>query len=576
MHVPPQPRILYLDDEDSRIVQVTERLAQYGYVVRTASAPAEALRLAQDERYDLILLNPRFAAGDNVLSAGLLKAHHALPVMVVVQSQAESNLLAQTADLDVDGFLVYSSDNDYLHLWPLWIKQALQRRAVQLEQERTLAALQQDNRNLTLLTRLAHILTSTLDVQQIISQLVQAIAEIVVTEGSSVWLRESEPGGSLVCAAMYLAGQDITADKLVMAPGQGIVGWVAQHGHPANVQHVSTDERFSPVVDSQTGYKTHSILAVPLITRHQVIGVLEFVNKIGGYFDDRDCELAETVATYAANAIENARLMESVSRQRDRLERQNEALDAFAHTVAHDLKNPLSLIVGFADLVRDGYATLPPETIQESLDTIVEHGIKMSNIVDALLMLASVGSDEEVVREPVDMGTITQAVIRRIEHLIRDYNAEVVVPKTWPVALGNSSWLEEVWYNYLSNGLKYGGRPPRLKLGYDEPQNGVVRFWVQDNGPGIKIDDPATLFLPQRHQPRDPLRKGHGLGLSIVQRIVNRLGGEVGAENLASKGSRFSFTLPLAPAASKEQNRSTTPVATPAATPASRPANLRG
>lgn len=573
MHTLAQQRILYLDDDDTRINLVQNQLARCGYVVRATSTAGEALKLAQDEYFDLVLLSPSCAAGDNMLSVPLFKAQRALPILVLLQTQVAGNLLAA---LDVDGFLCYSSDDDYLHVWPACINQALQKHDSWVEQERTLAALQQDNRNLRLLTRLAQILTSTLDVQQITSQLVQAIAEIVVTEGSSVWLKDGAQTGKLACVAMYLAGQDITAHKLEMAVGEGIVGWVAQHGLPANVQQVATDDRFSPVVDNQTGYTTQSLLAVPLITRHQVIGVLEFVNKIGGYFDERDRELAETVAAYAANAIENARLMESVSRQRDRLERQNEALDAFAHTVAHDLKNPLALIVGFADLVRDGYATLPPATIQESLDTIVEYGIKMSNIVDALLMLANVGSDEEVVREPVDMGAITQAVLRRIDHLIRDAGAEVVTPKRWPAALGNSSWLEEVWYNYLSNGLKYGGRPPRLRLGYDELQDGTIRFWVQDNGPGINIEDPATLFLPQRHRQRDPQRKGHGLGLSIVQRIVNRLGGEVGAESLVGKGSRFFFTLPVASATSREKNRSTTQKEKPAATPAIHRANQPG
>jgi K+-sensing histidine kinase KdpD len=556
MSTAPPPHILYLDGSKSDDSQVVDRLEQLGCgVVRVIAADQMPIQL-QDECYDLILLNLHLVDHTTSLPIQWLNTENLPPILVLLEDWPTADLLAQLVGFDIAGFLFHSSDQDYQHVWPISIERAIQKYGNKIEQGRTVAALQQDNRNLTLLTRLAQILTSTLDVQQITSQLVQAISEIVVTEGSSVWLKEDEQGGPLVCAAMYLAGQDITAHKLEMAPGQGIVGWVAQHGQPANVQHVVADDRFSPVVDSQTGYTTQSILAVPLITRHQVIGVLEFVNKIGGPFDERDRELAETVATYAANAIEDARLMESVSRQRDRLERQNEALDAFAHTVAHDLKNPLSLIVGFADLVRDSFDTLPRETIQESLDTIVEYGIKMSSIVDALLMLASVGSDEEVVREQVDMGKITQAVIRRIEYQIRDYEAKVIAPKNWPAVLGNSSWLEEVWYNYLSNGLKYGGRPPRLKLGYDELGDGIVRFWVQDNGPGLPTANPADLFQPlhnrQRNRQHSRQQNGHGLGLSIVQRIISRLGGEVGAESVAGRGSRFSFTLPASPTASTE------------------------
>jgi signal transduction histidine kinase len=105
----------------------------------------------------------------------------------------------------------------------------------------------------------------------------------------------------------------------------------------------------------------------------------------------------------------------------------------------------------------------------------------------------------------------------------------------------------------LSNGLKYGGRPPRLLLGYEHTPAGFVRFWVEDNGAGIKLDDPLLLFTPNYRQRRGS-SSGYGLGLSIVQRIIHRLGGAVGVEKAAGGGSRFSFTLPTAPraTASKE------------------------
>jgi signal transduction histidine kinase len=254
-----------------------------------------------------------------------------------------------------------------------------------------------------------------------------------------------------------------------------------------------------------------------------------------------------------AQISEQATQIRALTDQRDLLQQQNEALDTYAHSVAHDLKNPLTLIVGFADLLRDGMATMPTESIHESLATIVEYSVKMSHIVDALLMLASVGKDEEVEREALDMGEIIVAVLRRIEHMVREYEAEVVGPVEWPPVLGYRMWLEEVWFNYLSNAIKYGGRPPRLMLGFDQPADGVVRFFVDDNGDGLPVDDPMALFLPQPRRQRPANVDGHGLGLSIVQRIINRLGGAVGAERIDGGGSRFSFTLPLASTAANKE-----------------------
>jgi signal transduction histidine kinase len=543
----PQPaRILYLEPCALNVQPVQAQLQAQAWQVDVAPDLAAGRQMMEQADYALILLSSHLCLEANLPELHSLVAQTALPILVFIIGDPDTARIRCALDFSREQYLFQGNTVADLQLLPPIIELTLQRHQHRLEQQRLLEHLRQDNRNLMLLTRLAQLLTSTLETDQVISQLVQAITEIVVTEGSSVWLRDPEQGDHLLCAAMYLNGKDITSDKLLMPIGQGIVGWVAQHGQRVNVVNVASDPRFSSAVDSATGYTTKSILAVPLITRNQVIGVLEFVNKVEGHFNARDEEMAETVAAYAANAIENARLMESFRRQRDLLERQNEALDAFAHSVAHDLKNPLTLVVGFADMLREDYENMSPLEVQESLNTIVEYGVKMNSIVDALLMLADVGVNETVESQPVDMGEITRAVLRRMEHMIREYEAEVLTPDEWPVALGYGSWLEEVWYNYLSNGLKYGGRPPRLELGYDEPLDGYVRFWVQDNGAGFTAENPMSLFTRSHRRERNS--NGHGLGLSIVFRIIARLGGRVEAESYPGQGSRFSFTLPAASA----------------------------
>jgi signal transduction histidine kinase len=100
--------------------------------------------------------------------------------------------------------------------------------------------------------------------------------------------------------------------------------------------------------------------------------------------------------------------------------------------------------------------------------------------------------------------------------------------------------------NYLSNALKYGGKPPRVELGADPPADTMVRFWVRDNGIGISAEERERLFTAFTRLDQARAR-GHGLGLSIVERIVARLGGAVSVESEVGKGSTFSFTLPAAP-----------------------------
>jgi len=228
------------------------------------------------------------------------------------------------------------------------------------------------------------------------------------------------------------------------------------------------------------------------------------------------------------------------------LKARNEELDAFAHTVAHDLKNPLNNVVNSADLLTHGNTTISDEERQECLQTIVWSALKMGNIIDELLLLAGVRRTQ-VVTEPLDMAGIVAEAQQRMVHLIGDTRAEVIVlgASAWPVARGYGPWVEEVWVNYLSNALKYGGQPPRVELGAAAQPSGRVRFWVRDNGQGLTLEDQARLFTPftrldQAHA------KGHGLGLSIVRRIVEKLGGQVGieSEGVPGKGSTFFFTLP--------------------------------
>ena len=142
-------------------------------------------------------------------------------------------------------------------------------------------------------------------------------------------------------------------------------------------------------------------------------------------------------------------------------------------------------------------------------------------------------------------------VWRRLTNLAEQANAELVRPERWPSAIGYAPWIEEVWTNYLSNAIKYGGDPPRIEIGADVfgvESNGdtpQVRFWVHDNGPGISDAERKQLFQEFSRLDQHSKLQGHGLGLSIVKRILDKLGGTFGVESLPDQGSTFFFTLPM-------------------------------
>jgi len=183
------------------------------------------------------------------------------------------------------------------------------------------------------------------------------------------------------------------------------------------------------------------------------------------------------------------------------LEILNEQLDAFAHTVAHDIKDPLGGVVALTSLLSEYYQDLAPGAIQEYLDAITQNATRLAGIVDALLLLASVRQVESVNTEPLDMAVIIANVQKRLAILVNEHRAVIVTPASWPEIRSYGPWIEEVWANYISNAIKYGGRPtegipPRVELGFSmlDTGNSMLDTGNSMLDTGNSIRHPAPSF----------------------------------------------------------------------------------
>jgi two-component system, sensor histidine kinase and response regulator len=136
---------------------------------------------------------------------------------------------------------------------------------------------------------------------------------------------------------------------------------------------------------------------------------------------------------------------------------------------------------------------------------------------------------------------MVQNVLNSLKSQIDRTQAVIHVPETLPAARGYSPWVELVWVNYITNALKYGGKPPVIEIVIEQHDN-TVRYQVRDNGTGLTPAQQAAVFEPftRFHNQAD----GHGIGLSIVRRIMEKLGGDAGVESETGNGSQFYFTLP--------------------------------
>jgi two-component system, sensor histidine kinase and response regulator len=236
-------------------------------------------------------------------------------------------------------------------------------------------------------------------------------------------------------------------------------------------------------------------------------------------------------------------LQMTLEQQNLELQEQNQELEAFARTVAHDLKNPINSIIGYLSVAKIEFDA---ENITDAIGYVANAenaAWRMNHIVNALLTLARSRKDK-VEMHPVAMEAVILQVQQRIAPLIEESSAIINFPQAaWPQSYAYAPWIEEVWVNYISNAIKYGGKPPVLDLGFDD-ENAQISFWVRDNGEGLSPTEQKSLFIPFSRLHRDRQIEGHGLGLSIVQRIVERCNGKVGVISQKGQGSVFYFTLP--------------------------------
>jgi len=229
--------------------------------------------------------------------------------------------------------------------------------------------------------------------------------------------------------------------------------------------------------------------------------------------------------------------------QRDELKLKNAELEAYDHTIAHSLKTPLSASIRFLEILSefkaDNLSQEQHQLVRQALVTLENSG----DIVDALLMLSTI-SNEQVERKPLDMKKLVKEALRQLAKERLSAQATVQMPGTWLPAAGHAPWVGEVWLNYLGNAFKYCEPPVELELGSSKEGADSVRYWVEDNGTPLTQEEQEQLFVPFSRLHHDRI-EGHGLGLTIVQRIVGKLGGIAGVETPDSGGNRFFFTLPL-------------------------------
>src|SRR5438270_118954 len=400
------------------------------------------------------------------------------------------------------------------------------------------------------LARIARELTGTLEVERIAELVTHGLVDLLRSRGAALYRYEPETGGLRQLAvygdhAGVMRGMDL-------APGEGGVGWAVAERKIVTTPDVLREPRVSlsrQLRERLAAIGGYAVVGVPVLTRDRIVGALSLGDDVGREFSADELQALQAFADQTALALENARLyataQESLARLRETQAQlvqaaKMSALGQLVSGVAHELNNPLSVIIGYGQLL---LARDVPATLKRPLELMVTQGDRMAKIVRNLLYFARQRPPE---RSAVDIRQVMEQTLSlRLNHLtLSGIAVERDFPDLLPAINGDAQQLEQVFLNLLLNAeqaileTKPGGRIVlRARL---RPDARAILAQVVDDGPGIPAEALQRVFEP--FYTTKTVGMGTGLGLSVSYGIVQEHGGRLTVE---SRPGQTTFTLEL-------------------------------
>lgn len=225
----------------------------------------------------------------------------------------------------------------------------------------------------------------------------------------------------------------------------------------------------------------------------------------------------------------------------------NTQLETFVYSIAHDLRAPLRAMQGFSQLLVQDHAASLDQQGQSYANFINTAAQTMDHLLADLLEFSHI-SQQKLELVAVALDTVVQAALAACETEIREAGAQIDNSPPWPAVLAHAATLRQVLVNLISNAVKFvAAGPPRVRLHSEERPGGIVRIWVEDNGIGVPSQFQERIFQVFQRL-HTTAYAGTGIGLAIVQKGAERMGGRVGVESAPGTGSKFWLDLAKAPA----------------------------
>jgi len=388
-------------------------------------------------------------------------------------------------------------------------------------------------------------LNSTLNLDELLQFIIRSATEILECESVSILLYD-EKRGRLVFAAA--TGSD--PKRLAETPvplDNSLAGTIFRENKRISLSDVKHDVRHYATVSKHVDFEVKNLLGVPMRIKDKPTGVLEALNKRGGDFDESDADILAVIASQAAVAIHNARLVKALQDAYNELNAADQLKTNFLALASHELRTPLGVIIGYATFLQQE----SPGELSEHAKQVLNAAMQMRVLVDAMTNLDMLRSKEMVMhRSVVPIQQVLRSAFGEVKRLADAKGQELLLelPEIPIPVKCDPDRLTSVFVNLLDNAVRFTPEGGKITLGAALRAGGDVLMWVQDTGMGIPPDEMKKIFKGFYQIEPHTTRKhgGMGIGLSIAKGLVDAHGGKIWAESPGpGKGSTFKVLLPF-------------------------------
>jgi signal transduction histidine kinase len=536
------PRILVVEDDPATVELVSDVLELGSCEVLVARTGEEGLSVLVQETQaqrpvDLILLDVMIPEMDGYEVITRVKADPRVSNTSIILTTAVDSVSSKTLGLGLGA-------DDYITK-PFDPHELLARIDAVLRIRRTDEALRSKNAVLSALIEIGHVVTSSLDVAEVLDAAAREISRIVPAEAGVLVLADDQAGELVVRATFGLGGGWPSGH--VVPTGQGIVGHVVETGQPRLVDNVERDARFLDSVDEPSSMVALSVLCVPVVSHEKTVGAIEVASRQAGAFTLEDQETLLAVAGWVAVALENAGLygeLEGFARELERSQAQLvqaekvAAMGRLVASIAHEINNPLQAIHNSLHLTLS--AGLGPDKRQSYVRMAQAEVERLMTIARSMLDFCRPSRGKSI---PTDLNQIVQSVLSLADKRLQQggVHVQTLLAQDLPRVLAVPDQIGQVFLNIVINAVEAMSSGGRLEVSTGPAGDGEwIEAWFRDDGPGIPEDRLDRVFEPFYTTKKD----GTGLGLAISYGIIERHGGMMELRSRAGEGAAFVVRLP--------------------------------